>query len=109
MEAVSRRCALCPAWTRTVCRHAFGRFWGDKSRGGEGCAFPLDGVAEAWRRAGWTPGDGVTGEISLPLPAAPAARPTASKTQFRMPAMPRRPGVSAATVRQAELFFGRRR
>lgn len=99
MEAVSRRCALCPAWTRTVCRHAFGRFWGDKSRGGEGCAFPLDGVAEAWRRAGWTPGDGVTREISLPLPAAPAARP----------AMPRRPGVSAATVRQAELFFGRRR
>ena len=99
MEAVSRRCALCPAWTRTVCRHAFGRFWGDKSRGGEGCAFPLDGVAEAWRRAGWTPGDGVTGEISLPLPAA----------RQGTPAMPRRPRVSAATVRQAELFFGRRR
>lgn len=99
MAEMTRRCALCPAWTRTVCRHAFGRFWGDKSRGGVGCAFPLDGVAEAWRRAGWTPSDGVTKAITLPLAGGSAA----SLAQLRMP---RRPRVSAGIMRQAELFFG---
>lgn len=83
-----RKCAECPTWTQTVCRHVFGANWGDKSRNGEGCDFHLDDVAEAWRKAGWTPEKGTTKEISLPR-------------------RPVRPKVSANILRQAELFFGR--
>ena len=100
-----RKCAECPEWTKTVCRHAFGKFWNDKSTNGEGCDFPLDDVAEAWRAEGWTPGTaGVP--ITLPIPKMPRRpkRPTVSKIQLGMPT---RPKVSAAIRRQAELFFGR--
>lgn len=63
-----RKCAECPEWTQTVCRHAFGKFWNDKSSNGEGCEHPLDDVAEAWSKAGWTPEKGTTRRIVLPLP-----------------------------------------
>ena len=63
----ARRCKDCPKWTQTVCRHAFGAYWCIKSEDGEGCAHPLDGVAEAWRKAGWTPGRGKAVPISLPV------------------------------------------
>ena len=87
--AVKRRCADCPPWTQTVCRHAFAAFWNAKSGNGEGCDYPLDGVAEAWRKAGWThpssdrlrgslrSGDmeqGVTKRLTLPLPTRPMQR-----------------------------------
>lgn len=129
---MERKCAECPADVQAVCRHAFGKFWGDKSHGGEGCGHPLDGVAEAWRRSGWTPDapqprqnapvsvplkgavitlavranapQGRPGAIPPKMPRRPM-RPTASKTQLTAPT---RPKVSAALVRQAELFFGRR-
>ena len=52
---MKRKCEACPAEVMAVCRHAFGKFWGDKSTNGEGCDFPLDDVADAWRKAGWTP------------------------------------------------------
>lgn len=73
-----RKCAECPEWTQTVCRHAFGKFWNDKSSNGEGCEHPLDDVAEAWSKAGWTPEAGATRRIVLPLPGP-------------LPKMPRRP------------------
>ena len=73
-----RTCAECPEWTQTVCRHAFGKMWNDKSSNGEGCEHPLDDVAEAWRAKGWTPEAGVTRRIVLPLPGP-------------LPKMPRRP------------------
>ena len=88
-----RKCAECPEWTKTVCRHAFGKFWNDKSTNGEGCDFPLDDVAKAWRADGWTPETGATRRIVLPLPVP-------------LPKVPRRPKVSAAIRRQADLFFG---
>ncbi len=92
-----------------VCRHAFGKYWGDKSTNGEGCDFPLDDVAEAWYARGWKPGTGATISLTLPLKDVPKMqtrprRPTASKIQSGMPT---RPKVSAALMRQAELFFGR--
>lgn len=103
-----RKCAECPTWTQTVCRHAFGKFWDVKSRNGEGCDFHLDDVADAWRKAGWTPDKGVTKTITLPLPSRPKmprrpVRPTASKIQSPAPA---RPKVSAEIMRHADLFFG---
>lgn len=52
---MKRKCEACPAEVMAVCRHAFGKFWNDKSTNGEGCDFPLDDVADAWRKAGWTP------------------------------------------------------
>ena len=104
-----RKCAECPPWTKTVCRHAFGKYWNDKSTNGEGCDFPLDDVAEAWYARGWKPGTGATISLTLPLDGAPKMptrprRPTASKIHSGMPT---RPKVSAAIMRQAELFFGR--
>ena len=78
---MTRACGACPAWTQAVCRHAFGESWNDRSRCGEGCDNPLDDVAEAWRKAGWTPEDGETKAITLPFPKAPR----------RPPKMPRRP------------------
>ena len=94
---MKRRCEKCPPWTQTVCRHAFGQCWNGKSSGGKGCDNPLDDVAEAWRKAGWTPDKGVTKTITLPLPAAPR-RPATLK-------MPIRPKVSARIAKQAEMFF----
>lgn len=96
---MTRKCADCPEWTRTVCRHMLGKFWNDKSRNGEGCEHPVDCVAEAWKVQGWTPEKGTTKTITLPL----AGGSTVSLTQLKMP---RRPKVSAAIRRQAELFFG---
>ena len=70
--AVKRRCADCPEWTRMVCEYSFGKYWADKSRNGEGCNHPVDDLAEAWRKAGWTPEQGVTKRLPLPLPKRPA-------------------------------------
>ena len=100
---MKRRCEQCPPWTQTVCRHAFGQCWNGKSSGGKGCDNPLDDVAAAWRKAGWTPDKGVTKTITLPLPSAPRRPTTVSKTQLKMPV---RPKVSAKITKQAELFFG---
>lgn len=105
---MKRKCEACPAEVMAVCRHAFGKYWGDKSTNGEGCDFPLDDVAEAWYARGWKPGTGATMSLTLPLKDAPKMptrprRPTASKIQLGMPT---RPKVSAAIRRQAELFFG---
>jgi len=100
--AVKRRCADCPPWTQTVCRHAFAAFWNAKSGNGEGCDYPLDDVAEAWRKAGWTPDKGATKAITLPLPSAPRRPATVSMTQLKLPV---RPKVSAKITKQAELFF----
>lgn len=114
-----RRCEECPAWTKTVCRHAFGQFWEVKSRSGKGCDHPLDGVAEAWRKAGWMPdalkaaktapvsvpsGGGV---IELITPADAPQLPLRSSDAIvqRMPRRPQRPKVSEAIARQAEMFF----
>lgn len=106
---MKRKCEACPAEVMAVCRHAFGKYWGDKSTNGEGCDFPLDDVAEAWYARGWKPGTGATISLTLPLKDVPKMptrprRPTASKIQSGMPT---RPKVSAALMRQAELFFGR--
>jgi len=106
---MKRKCEVCPAEVQAVCRHAFGKFWGEKSSNGEGCDHPLDAVAEAWYARGWKPGTGATTSLTLPLDGAPKMptrprRPTASKIQSGMPTGPR---VSAAIMRQADLFFGR--
>ena len=89
---MKRKCEVCPAEVVAVCRHAFGKFWNMKSRNGEGCDYPLDGVAEAWREAGWK---GET--VPFQLPKAP-----------ELPRRPVRPKVSANILRQAEVFFGRK-
>ena len=70
-QQIARRCKDCPTWTQTVCRHALGVFWCVKSGDGEGCANPLDGVAEAWRKAGWTPDKGKSVPITLPVTEPP--------------------------------------
>lgn len=62
---ISRRCKDCLEWTHTVCCFAFGKSWRDKSHDGEGCTNPLDGVAEAWRKAGWKPSDGVKAHVKF--------------------------------------------
>ena len=105
---MKRKCEVCPAEVQAVCRHAFGKYWNDKSTNGEGCDFPLDDVAEAWYARGWKPGTGATISLTLPLKDVPKMptrprRPTASKIQSGMPT---RPKVSAALMRQADLFFG---
>ena len=114
-----RRCEECPAWTQTVCRHAFGRFWEVRSGGGEGCLHPLDGVAEAWRKAGWKPdaqeaaktapvsvpaGGGI---ITLSVPSDAPQLPLRASGAIvpKMPRRPQRPKVSDAIARQAETFF----
>lgn len=106
---MKRKCEECPTDVQAVCRHAFGKFWGVKSHDGEGCDYPLDGVAKAWYAKGWKPGTGATVKLTLPLDGAPKMptcprRPTASKIQSGMPTSPK---VSAALMRQADLFFGR--
>ena len=95
---LKRRCEKCPPATQTVCRHAFGKFWNDRSNCGEGCDNPLDDVAESWRKAGWTPGKVATEAVTITLPI-----PTpVSMTQLKMPV---RPKVSVKIAKQAELFF----
>ena len=101
-----QKCEICAAIHH--CKAAFGKFWPEKSNGGEGCDHPLDGVADAWREAGWTPDKGTTKTITLPLPSRPKmprrpVRPTVKKIQSPAPA---RPKVSAEIMRQADLFFG---
>ena len=32
------------------CKHAFGKYWSVKSRGGEGCSKPFPGRPKNWRR-----------------------------------------------------------
>ena len=64
---IVRHCKDCPEWTHTICCYVFGKFWRDKSHDGTGCAHPLDGVAESWRKAGWTPGEGMSVPIELPM------------------------------------------
>lgn len=116
---MKRKCEECPADVQAVCRHAFGEFWGEKSRSGEGCDNPLDAVAKAWYAAGWTPEAKARGDMVI-IDDRPE-RPTASKTQLKMPTRPRRPTaskiqsgvptgprVSAAIARQADLFFGKK-
>ena len=68
---IARRCKDCPDWTHTVCCFLFGKFWRDKSQNGEGCSNPVDETAEAWRKAGWVPGDGVKAKVTLPLDEKP--------------------------------------
>lgn len=116
---MTRNCGECPEWTRTVCRHAFGKFWADKSGGGEGCDHPLDGVAEAWRKAGWkpdaqraaktaplsVPAGGGTITLATPTDAPQSSLRAPATIMPRMPRRPQRPKVSAALMRQAEMFF----
>lgn len=117
---MKRKCEVCPAEVKAVCRHAFGKFWDVRSRGGEGCDHPLDAVAEAWAAAGWKPEmkqrQGFVGDpVSVPVAGGviTLSRPEDLREGGfapRMPAMPRRPTrpkVSAEIMRQAELFFGR--
>ena len=66
-HALARRCKDCPKRTKAVCHHAFGAYWCIKAGDGEGCEHPLDGVAESWRKAGWTPGEGMSVPIELPM------------------------------------------
>ena len=111
---MERKCKDCPTGTRIVCEFAFAKLWTDKSHDGAGCDNPVDDVAEAWRREGWTLEKaqlatsplGITlGFRQPPTPKMPT-RPrstTASKIQSGMPT---RPKVSAEIMRQADLFFG---
>ena len=85
---MKRKCEVCPAEVQAVCRHAFGKFRGVKSHGGEGCDYPLDGVAKAWYAKGWKPGTGAT--VGLVLPT----RPTVHNAQ-----LPRRPTVPMAQLK----------
>ncbi len=80
-HALARRCSDCPKRTKAVCRHAFGVFWCIKSCDGEGCAHPLDGVVEAWSKAGLTPGT----EMSAPqeTPVVDVKKPVERKMKRR--------------------------
>lgn len=80
-HAPARRCSDCPKRTKAVCRHAFGVFWCIKSCDGEGCDHPLDGVAEAWGKTGWTPGT----EMSAPqeTPVVDVKKPVERKMKRR--------------------------
>lgn len=80
---IVRRCENCPEWTQTVCRHAFGAYWRGKSGDGTGCRYPLDEVAEAWRKAGWNPGKGKSIPITLPVKEIPKQEPP--KTMRKAP------------------------
>lgn len=64
---LKRHCRKCPTDTQAVCRHAFGAYWCIKSNDGKGCVLPMDDVAKAWYKAGWTPEDDKSIPISLPL------------------------------------------
>ena len=66
-HALARRCSDCQKRTKAVCHHAFGVFWCIKSGDGEGCDHPPDDVAEAWRKAGWTPGTVMSAQQETPV------------------------------------------
>lgn len=116
---MERKCEACPAEVHAVCRHAFGKFWGVKSHGGEGCDYPLDDAAKAWYAAGWKPNAPQAREnapvrvpyaggvitLSRPAPAPQGAERGDSAIPPKMPRRPNRPKVSAAIMRQAEPFF----
>jgi len=97
---IVRRCENCPEWTQTVCRHAFGAYWRDKSGDGTGCRYPLDEVAEAWRKAGWKPGKGES--IPIVLPAA------ADKKPAPPPPKPPPPKPAAKRNDQPDLFAAKK-
>ncbi len=42
------KCAVCQVVGD--CKHAFGKYWSIKSRGGEGCSKPFPGWPKNWRR-----------------------------------------------------------
>ena len=65
---MKRKCKDCPKETQAVCRHAFGVYWCIKSADGKGCNHPVDGVAAAWKKAGWTPDGKVLETITLSVP-----------------------------------------
>lgn len=98
---IVRRCENCPEWTQTVCRHAFGAYWCDKSGDGTGCRYPLDEVAEAWRKAGWKPGKGES--IPIVLPAA-----AADKKPVPPPPKPPQPKPAAKRNNQPDLFAAKK-
>ena len=81
-----RPCKDCPEGTHTVCCFAFGKYWRTKSNNGKGCTNPLDGVAEAWRKAGWVPGEDAKAYLTI-----------SKETPFK-------PTVKRPTLRQAGLF-----
>ena len=64
---MKRHCEDCPEKTVEVCRYVFGRWWKEKSHGGEGCDAPMSEVARAWYRAGWRPGRGARVPLTVPL------------------------------------------
>ena len=64
---ITRLCKDCPEWTQVVCKHAFGVYWCIKSRDGKGCSLPIDNVAKAWSKAGWTENNGNSIPIAVPI------------------------------------------
>lgn len=64
-----RLCKDCPEWTHIVCCFAFAAYWDIKSCCGTGCDCPIDEVAEAWRKAGWKPGEGVKARLMISFDA----------------------------------------
>lgn len=100
-----RKCEACPAEVMAVCRHAFGKYWGDKSTNGEGCDFPLDDVAKAWYARGWKPGTGATMSLTLPLDGAPKMpkRPVRQKAQQQL-SLPIRP-TRAKHERRSPIWY----
>ena len=76
---IVRKCKDCPEWTQTVCHHAFGVYWCVKSGDGEGCKYPLDDVAEKWRKGGWTPDKSETVPITVSVKELEKPKPKPSK------------------------------
>lgn len=87
-KQIVRQCKDCPKWTQIVCHHAFGVYWCIKSGGGKGCSYPLDDVAEAWHKGGWTPGNGETVPITLPIRDTPKPIPPRKKVYVQFDLMP---------------------
>jgi len=94
---IVRKCKDCPEWTQTVCHHAFGVYWCVKSGDGEGCKYPLDDVAEKWRKAGWTPDKGKAIPITLPVQEPP-------KTKSEPPKVVRKPQPKKVAQVQLDLI-----
>ena len=65
---VKRRYEECPQRTREACKRAFGKFWGDRCRNGEGCDNPVDDLAEAYAQAA------ASAPVRRPLPTRPAVQ-----------------------------------
>ena len=53
-QGYARRCTDCPPFVSAVCRRSFGKYWLDKSDGGDGCGNPVDALAEARKAEGYT-------------------------------------------------------